>query len=337
MGWVATRRSASFIALLAFAVPFSAGCVRLAHTGGSPAMVSSLVCYALAALTVSLPHWRMRRLPLVPTVLSVVFFLVSVEQTYRAVPAVPVAGQVPWFSLGFLLMIFALGTRLRFRWATALWAAVLLLSVQRWAVADGAVVVTETYPIAGLATLLATWLAYQEAVRFSRRKREIRRMLRTARSSGEAEQDTQIASYQRVREVRRLAGGLLERIAHDPSEITAYDTRQFWLTEAQLRDTIRGRSIATPYILEVTRTARERGVAVDILDECGQPFPPRVLDAVTEQVTAVLQQARRGTVTIRAFPPGDPTAVFIVHDGCDGAEEPVAIEVSDGTGAVSRF
>lgn len=336
MSRITFHRSASLVALLAFAVPIPAGYSQLGR-GGGPALVASLICYALAAVTVSLPRWRLRRLPLPPTVLSIVFFLVSVEQAYRAVPVRPVAGQAPWFTAGFLLMVFALGARLRFRWATILWAGVCLLSLQRWTVVDGTLVITETYPVAGLATLLATWLGYQEAVRFSRRRSETLRMLRTARSSDEAEQDTQIASYQRVQEVRRLAGGLLERIAHDPSEITSYDTHQFWLAEAQLRDTIRGRSIATPYILEVTRTAREHGVAVDILDERGQVLPPPVMEATTEQVTTVLQQARRGTVTIRAFPPGDPTAVCIVHDGYDESDDPVAIEIADGTGEVSRF
>ena len=140
-----------------------------------------------------------------------------------------------------------------------------------------------------------------------------------------------------MQDVRRLAGGLLERIAYDPSEVTEYDINQFRLTEAQLRDTIRGRSIATPYILELARAARDRGVVVDILDERGQPLPPRVLEATTEQLAEILNHAHCGVVTIRAFPKGDPTAVFIVHDNDNEDEDPIAIEIADVTGEVSRF
>ena len=104
-----------------------------------------------------------------------------------------------------------------------------------------------------------------------------------------------------------------------------------------MRDSIRGRSIATPYVLELTRAARARGISVDILDERGSVPSPEVMEATAQQLAAILAAAESGAVTVRALPPGDPTAVFIVHDSHDPDADPVAVEIADGTGAVSAF
>lgn len=40
---------------------------------------------------------------------------------------------------------------------------------------------------------------------------------------------------------------------------------------------------------------------------------------------------------MRALPEGDPTAVFIVHDSENPDDDPVAVEIADGTGTVSVF
>lgn len=331
------QRHLAVAALCCFAVPLVVGIAELDTAQDTPAMVLSLVFYGLSALLVSLPRWSSNRLALLPTMVTVLLFLLAVERGYSATVTSPVAGQTPWFAMGVLVMIFALSIRLRFRWAVLLWVVVTLLSLRRWTMARGNLIFAESYTAVGLGLLIATWLGYQEYLRFAHRKRETQRMVMTARSNDEAEQDTKNASYQRVQDVRRLAGGLLERIAHDPSEVTEYDIHQFRLTEAQVRDTIRGRSIATPYILEITRTARERGVVVDILDERGQLLPPEVMNPTVDQVTQVLNGAQSGVVTIRAFPLGDPTAVFIVHDTQTEDEDPIAIEIADVTGEVSRF
>lgn len=325
------------LAIMGFGVSLVVGVAELTSAEDPTTMVVSLVLYTAAAVIITLPRWTTRQLPLLPTVLAVLFFSLAAERGYAATIAVPIAGQSPWFAMGFTVMISFLCLRRRIWWAVLLWVAVSLMSLGRWAVFRDTLVPTESYPVTTLGLLLATWMGYREFMRFTQRNREIQSMLVTARSSDEAEQNTKNASYQRVQDVRRLAGGLLERIAYDPSEITEHDINRFRLTEAQLRDTIRGRSIATPYILELARAARDRGVAVDILDERGQPLPPRVLEATTEQLAEVLNHAQCGVVTIRAFPQGDPTAVFIVHDNDNEEEDPIAIEIADVTGEVSRF
>ena len=44
-----------------------------------------------------------------------------------------------------------------------------------------------------------------------------------------------------------------------------------------------------------------------------------------------------GSVTIRAFPADDQSAVLIVHDPGDDDEDAIALEIAQGTGEISEF
>ena len=145
------------------------------------------------------------------------------------------------------------------------------------------------------------------------------------------------ASIRRMHDVRRVVGPALERIAYDSSPVDDEEIRRFRVLEAHLRDSIRGRSISTPELHEAARRARERGVSVDILDERGTPPSDAVLSATARQLSEILAHVRSGVVTVRALPPGDPAAVFIVHDSQNPDDDPLAVEIEDVTGAVSTF
>jgi hypothetical protein len=319
-----------------FLIPMVLGILQTSGMDRPDLMMAALVTYLTAVALVVYPYGR-RRLPDLPTALAVLLMLVSIQRSYDALdPGAELFGG-QWFTLGFDGFLVALGVRHRGGWG---WATLVIATAvsMTWG-ARSAVGMWEAglSNAAAAALLLASQLISREYDRASGAFAEAWAMAVAARTHDEAEKDTVNASVQRVQEVRRLAGGLLERIAHDPSPVSDYEVEQFRLTEAQLRDTIRGRSVATPYLLEVTRAARARGVTVDILDERGTRLPTAVLRSATRQAMEVLDAATSGSVTIRAFPEGDPTAVFIVHDGNAGDEEPVAIEIADGTGAVSRF
>ena len=51
----------------------------------------------------------------------------------------------------------------------------------------------------------------------------------------------------------------------------------------------------------------------------------------------MLDAAQAGSVTIRAFPADDQTAVLIVHDPGDDDEDAIALEIAQGTGEISEF
>ena len=334
---VFAHRYMGVFVLAAFAAPFLDAVSHLGHTGCPRQMAVSLAAYALAGLIVALPHWDGRRFPVLPTAATTVLFLVGAHQGYAATPVTMNAGQAPWFHLGFIAELFALGMRRRPYWALAVWFGVSLMSVLRWPVVSGTLIPIEAYHVVGIAVIIVTWMVERQYNVFVHRSAETQRILASAREREEAEKDMRHASSRREDEVRRLAGGLLEQIAQESSDVTDYDLQQFRLTEAQLRDSIRGRSIATPHVLEITRAARARGITVDILDERGSAPSPEVLAATTQQLSQILSQAESGVVTVRALPPGDPAAVFIVHHSQNPEDDPVAVEIEDGTGAVSAF
>ena len=319
-----------------FLIPVVLGILQAESMREPELMRAALATYVVAVAIAVYPYGR-RRLPHLAAALAVLLMLVSVQRSYDALdPRAELFGG-QWFTLGFDGFLVTLGIRHRGGWGWATLAVAVAVSMKWGSRSALGLWDAALSNSASAALLLASQLIAREYDRASVAFAEARDMVISARSSDEAEKDTVNASVQRVHEVRRLAGGLLERIAHDPSPVSGYELEQFRLTEAQLRDSIRGRSVATPYLLELTRAARARGVLVDILDERGKPLPTAVLRAATRQAMQVLNAATAGSVTIRAFPEGDPTAVFIVHDGNAGDEEPVAIEIADGTGEISRF
>ena len=331
------HRYMGIVVLAAFTAPFLDALRHLDEATRLAPMVVSLVAYALAGSIVALPTWDGHRLHVVPSAVSAVLFLVAAQQGYAATPRTMDAGQSPWFHLGFIAELFALGVRRRPGWAFLVWLGVTVLSVLRWPVVGGLPLPVETYHVVGVAVMIVTWMVEQQYSFFVQRREDTQRTLEAARSREETEKDIRHLSSRRVDEVRRLAGGLLEQIAQESAEVTDYDLQQFRLTEAQLRDSIRGRAIATPHILELTRAARARGIAVDILDERGDPPSPAVLSSTAAQLAEILSRAESGVVTVRALPPGEPTAVFIVHDSQNPEDDPVAVEIADGSGAVSVF
>ena len=326
-----------FTVLVAFAAPFFDALPHLDEATRPVSMVVSLTAYSLAGLIVALPRWDGRRFHWLPTAVSAVLFLLAAQQGYAATPRTADAGQTPWFHLGFIAELFALGMRRRPVWAFVVWCGVTALSVARWPVVDGVPLPVEAYHVVGVAVMIVTWMVERQYNYFMQRRQDTQRILDAARTRDEAEKDIRWESSQRVDEVRRLAGGLLEQIAQESGEVTDYDLQQFRLTEAQLRDSIRGRAIATPHILELTRAARARGISVDILDERGHPPSPEVLASTARQLAEILSQAESGVVTVRALPPGDDAAVFIVHDSQNPDDDPVAVEIADGTGIASVF
>ncbi|MDO4918182.1 hypothetical protein [Kocuria sp.] len=334
---VLAPRYMGLFVIAAFAAPFFDSLGHLDGTDSPISMVVSMCAYAAAGLVVALPRWDDRAFPLAPTALSTVLFLVAAQQGYQATPVTLNAGQTPWFHLGFIAELFALGMRRRPGWAFLVWLGVTVLSLARWPVVNGIPIPVEAYHVVGVAVMIVTWMVERQYDYFMRRREDTQRILDAARSGGETEEGMRRASSRRVEEVRRLAGGFLEQIAHDPADVTDYDIQQFRLTEAQLRDSIRGRSIATPHVLEITRAARARGIAVDILDERGTRPSDAVLAATATQLSEVLAQARTGVVTVRALPPGDTAAVFIVHDSQNPDDDPLAVEIEDVTGAASVF
>lgn len=144
-----------------------------------------------------------------------------------------------------------------------------------------------------------------------------------------AEQALHVARTQWLQHVREVAGPALERIADLGHDITDAERQELQLAEAQFRDEIRGRVLATTEVVEAARRARERGVTVQLLDDRRQELTPRMLAAVSERVVSILNQARTGTVTARARPQGGELAVTIFASTPEKPDESTFVEFED--------
>ncbi len=145
-----------------------------------------------------------------------------------------------------------------------------------------------------------------------------------------AEQALHVARTKWLEHVRHVAGPALSQIADPNHEITDSDRLKFQLAEAQFRDEIRGRVLATAEVVEAARSARQRGVTVQLLDDRRHHLTPRMMAAVSEQVVRILNQAHTGTVTARARPQGGDSAVTI-YAAPDGTADATFVEFTDRT------
>ncbi|WP_159828971.1 hypothetical protein [Arthrobacter sp. 9AX] len=143
-----------------------------------------------------------------------------------------------------------------------------------------------------------------------------------------AEHALHVARTQWLHHVREIAGPALERIADPNRDITESHRLELQLAEAQFRDEIRGRVLATAEVVEAARNARQRGITVQLLDDRRQNLTPRMLAAVSEHVVSILNQARTGTVTARARPQGGKLAVTI-YAAPENPDEATLVEFSD--------
>lgn len=105
----------------------------------------------------------------------------------------------------------------------------------------------------------------------------------------------------RLNETLRTALPLLEKISQANGELSKEDRALASITEAELRDQIRGRNLLSNEVITETRKARQRGVEVQLLDDGG-------LDGLTHEERATyhweiarrLREVSAGKVVIRA-------------------------------------
>ena len=94
---------------------------------------------------------------------------------------------------------------------------------------------------------------------------------------------------------------LLESISESNGSLSKSDRVKAQLTEAELRDQIRGRNLLSMDVVSETRSARQRGIEVQLLDDGG-------LDDLTDQervpylweIATRLKDVKAGKVVVRA-------------------------------------
>lgn len=302
---------------------------------GAPHWATLLILYSLAALPVFLPT---KRLPLPDVLLPVilVFALNSVSVTLSAISHSITFSILSWPLTAYTVLAASLILRRHTisGWLFFIGFMVLVLSWHTNYFESRLLLATEfALPFLIMLVSMVVSKQIEQAVSKTRQARGMRIIADAGRAE---ETDMGAIATQRVHEVRALTEDMLHRIAYNESPVTHAEMDEFRFTEAQLRDTIRGRYIVNKEILDAAWVARQRGVKVDILDERGSVLPSRVMQALTQCAVDLFDNASGGTITVRAFPADDQTAVMLVHDGNSEDEEPSAIEISQ-TGEIDRF
>lgn len=178
--------------------------------------------------------------------------------------------------------------------------------------------------ILGIATLFGGALRRSSA----RINALVQRSVDAAAAAGAVEAARRIQE-QRATELAEVAVPVLTRIASG-DELTEQMRAEIVRVEAQLRDSVRGRSLAVPAIVDAATRARERGVDVTLLDDRGAPIASGTqMIEVVRTVEKALDQAEAGSVTVRLLPPGREESLTIVSQDRDHTQR-VSLPGSSG-------
>lgn len=277
-----------------------------------------LVLISAGALIVTRPHADPLPWPDTAVIVAIVCASTLIISWY--LPTTGGLGREAWHLGASTWLLFFLALRRRARIA---WLGMLLMTVITawWAVSVGHSIVfalnlVQTHMgILLVATLFASSLRRTAGVINTLTARSVD----AAAAAAAADASLEIRR-QRVSELAAVAVPPLELIASG-TPLTSADRSTFLAVEAQLRDSVRGRSLAVPAIADAAQAARERGVTVNLLDDRGAPLGSG--DAMRRLVTAVtdmIDSVPRGTVTARMLPEGRDAAVTVVAgDDSDGA------------------
>jgi hypothetical protein len=112
------------------------------------------------------------------------------------------------------------------------------------------------------------------------------------------------ARIERERRVNATLAGVLpqlQNIVSKSGKLTDKERKLALLTEAELRDQIRGRNLVHSELTEQARLARTRGVEVQLLDDGGlDELDPPELDQLLDRVASELSKIQSGRVVVRS-------------------------------------
>jgi hypothetical protein len=278
---------------------------------GSPAaLVTAMVLYAVITVIVLRP-WGPVVMPEWEAIFAlVVSAILPVLVTVDLDPTHPQgSGYATWHiaAVGTLLTIVSARRRHAIAWIgivvlgvqTALWAGPIALATL--GVVGSAVWVGLTHMIG-----VAVSRAAREAGAFANAERET--------EAWQAAQEAHLNERQfRLRQTRRMALPMLNRIVVTGGRLAEDDQRESLLLEASIRDEIRGRGLLDDAVRQRILEARRAGTTVTLLDEGGldnlpEPERRRVLDELAQALLGV----QTDRLIIRTVPEGSDTAVTIV-------------------------
>lgn len=256
----------------------------------------ALVFY-LFALGVSVFYWKNLELPSwVASINLVVAALLPLFVTAGIGSFAPTP-YTTWHvaAIGTLLAITAVRNHKIVAW---IGVSFLILEVLAWGGLD---VLFNTGLIGAVLLVLGAQAASRALGKSAQLAQQFREQALATEAATAAKSAARIERERRVNST--LAGVLpqLERIVERGGKLTDQEQKLALLTEAELRDQIRGRGLSHPGLQEQTRLARARGVEVQLLDDGGlEDLDEAELEQFLDRVSSELAKIQAGRVVIRS-------------------------------------
>jgi len=257
-------------------------------------IASIIYVIALVASVVDFPGLKMRP---ITAVLVMIAAVIIPHLVFDALGEVRQGSYATWHVAAVATLLSILSVR---RYPLFAWVGLFLLSfdIVIW---GGTAVILNSGLVGALLLVtvaqLASWAlisSAESAERFTARALEIEAAT-AASTASRAERQRRVDAT--LNEVKPI----LENIVQKKGKLSAKDKAIAVITEADLRDQIRGRNLASREVASAIRAARERGIEVQLLDDGGLDdiAPAERLSYQTEIVNR-LSGVTSGKVVVRA-------------------------------------
>ena len=219
----------------------------------------------------------------------------------------------PLGAMTFLLFVLALRGRRGWAWVGFALLAAVSIVTGVFSDQDGLMVINDVARQSGtllLGTLFALVLRRSSQTITAIQSNQLTRTTVAAASAAA----TRERAAQNAR-LERDARPALERILQ-PDPLTAEEQEHFFLLEATLRDGIRASGFSSERIAEATRSARQRGLTVVLLDDRGGELVDGERNVVEAALLDQLATTTEGAITARLSPlDREELATIVVEEG----------------------
>jgi hypothetical protein len=251
----------------------------------------------IAALSASVVFWRGILLPPWIAVFNLVVVVLLPLMITVAIGSLPATPYTTWHvaATGTLLAITAVRGHKVVAWVGI---GFMTLEVLVW---GGLAILFNSGLIGAVLLVLAAQAASSALDESSLIAQKFREQALETEAATVAKSAARVEREQRINST--LVGVLpqLEQIVHSEGKLTEQQRKVAILTEAELRDQIRGRSLVHPEITEQTRLARIRGVEVQLLDDGGlDQLDESDQQEILNRVASELSKISSGRVVIRS-------------------------------------
>lgn len=262
-----------------------------------PMLIWFSILFYLGALTTSVLYWKDIKLPSWVATINLVVAIVLPLVVTAAIGNFRPTSYTTWHiaAIGTLLAITAVRGQKVVAWVGITF---LILEVLAW---GGTAVLFNTGLIGAVLLVLGAQAASRALDQSEDLASQFRELALATEAATAAKSAARVEREQRINAT--LAGVLpqLEKIVESGGKLNSVEKKTALLTEAELRDQIRGRNLSHPKLFEQTRLARARGVEVQLLDDGGiDELEQSEIDALFERVANELSKIETGRVVIRS-------------------------------------